>query len=120
MWVPVYVGGIYYYKAPELDKYTGKGIYKYVRKPVYSGGSYTILSLGFTTNEFGLVFAGFIWLIFSFIQCKREEGTFLKRFGKEYEQYREDVPGLVPDFYLVTRNMFLRLLGKKVEIGRVN
>lgn len=98
-WFPVFVAGIYYLKrrgaVGQAEKLVISGIYKYVRNPMYSGISFTIIGLGLMLNATGIVLAGILWFVLVFIQCKREERELKDRFGEQYIEYKKNTPLLI-------------------------
>lgn len=76
-----------------------KGIYKYVRHPMYLTSFITLLGFGFlTANWLIFLVPFFILLIFYFYKVPREEKFLVKHFGKEYEKYRKMTGGFFPKF----------------------
>jgi protein-S-isoprenylcysteine O-methyltransferase Ste14 len=72
------------------------GPYAWVRHPIYSG---LILALFGTAITLGtiLAFAGFAFMLISFVRKLKIEETWLRsQFGVEYEAYRNRVKALIP------------------------
>ncbi|MFW9970935.1 MAG: methyltransferase family protein [Candidatus Odinarchaeota archaeon] len=77
-----------------------QGVYKYIRNPMYSGG--LIATIGFC-----LVFRCIITLIIMFVytfliyrmRILEEERILLKKFGKEFEDYKKKTKKLIPFLY---------------------
>jgi protein-S-isoprenylcysteine O-methyltransferase Ste14 len=63
------------------------GVYAYVRNPMYSGISITIIGIGLILNSTGTCIASILWFALTFFQCRREEKELLHRFGEEYISY---------------------------------
>jgi protein-S-isoprenylcysteine O-methyltransferase Ste14 len=73
-----------------------KGVFSRVRHPMYLGA--LSLYLGLLVSTFSLVATG-IWvliIIFYYFNSKHEEKLLLDKFGKDYEDYRKEVPMLIP------------------------
>ena len=73
-----------------------KGVFSIVRHPIYLGA--ILLYLGLIILTFSL-FSTIVWIIiiaFYYFLSRHEEKLLLEKFGKEYEQYMEDVPMLIP------------------------
>jgi len=73
-----------------------KGVFSFVRHPVYFGSSFAIFGLVIMTLS---VFSFVIWLmviIFYYYVSHHEEKLLLAKFGKEYEDYMKKVPMLFP------------------------
>lgn len=102
-WLPFFISGIYYLgrrgAVGQSETLIDDGIYKYVRNPMYSGVSFTIIGIGLLINQTGVVFAGILWLCMAFIQCKREEKELAERFGENYIQYKNKTPMLIPNIF---------------------
>jgi len=100
MWFPIFIAGIYYLKrrgaVGQSEKLVINGIYMYVRNPMYSGISFTIIGLGLILNATGIVLAGIFWFVLVFIQCKREERELKDKFGEQYVEYKKKAPLLIP------------------------
>jgi protein-S-isoprenylcysteine O-methyltransferase Ste14 len=74
------------------------GPYAWVRHPIYSG---LILALFGTAITLGTIsaFAGFAFMLISFVRKLKIEETWLRsQFGAEYEAYQNRVPALIPRF----------------------
>ena len=72
------------------------GPYAWVRHPIYSG---LILALFGTALTLGTIsaFAGFAFMVFSFVRKLKIEETWLcSQFGAEYEAYQQRVNALIP------------------------
>jgi protein-S-isoprenylcysteine O-methyltransferase Ste14 len=80
-------------EKPEVIK---KGPFSFVRHPVYLAA--ILLYLGFLVISFSLLSA-LVWLViitFYFCIARYEERILTKEFGKEYLQYKREVPMLFP------------------------
>lgn len=74
-----------------------KGLYRWVRHPLYSAGLLFIwLTPIMTTSVFALNLGLTIYI---YIGSIFEERRLLREFGKVYAQYQRDVPRLVPRFF---------------------
>src|ERR1700675_4345694 len=74
------------------------GPYAWVRHPIYSG---LILALFGTAITLGTIsaFAGFAFMLISFVRKLKIEETWLRsQFGAEYEAYQNRVKALIPRF----------------------
>lgn len=73
-----------------------KGVFSFVRHPIYLGE--IILYLGLLALNISLA-AAFIWIIAIFFLhyiSRYEEKLLLAKFGREYEQYMQEVPMWFP------------------------
>ncbi|MCJ7666249.1 MAG: isoprenylcysteine carboxylmethyltransferase family protein [Actinobacteria bacterium] len=75
-----------------------KGIYRYVRNPMYAGLSLTLFGLGFLLQNLGVSIVGLFWLLICYFQSRREERELIKRFGDEYQNYKDKTPCFIPNF----------------------
>ncbi|MXQ55818.1 methyltransferase family protein [Shimazuella alba] len=75
------------------------GPYRYVRNPMITGVLLVQLgeSIMFTSFELLIWFFGF-WMANQIYFIWKEEPQLLKRFGPDYQEYRENVPKWVPRF----------------------
>jgi protein-S-isoprenylcysteine O-methyltransferase Ste14 len=73
-----------------------KGVFGRLRHPMYLGA--LLLYLGFLVSTFSLMAAG-IWviiIIFYYFNSKHEEKLLVDKFGKDYQDYKKEVPMLIP------------------------
>ena len=74
-----------------------QGVYRYVRNPMISGVFFVLLGEAFILRSIPIL--GWFLLFVSgnaiYIPCSEEPGL-LKRFGNNYEIYRENVPRWIP------------------------
>ncbi|MFX1559136.1 MAG: methyltransferase family protein [Promethearchaeota archaeon] len=73
------------------------GIYRYMRNPMISGVLLGLLGEAVILSSYAM----FLWFLLAFIGnhiyfIKSEEPGLLKRFGKEYAEYFENVPRWLP------------------------
>jgi protein-S-isoprenylcysteine O-methyltransferase Ste14 len=74
---------------PGADRLIIRGIYKYLRHPIYIGIIFTILGLTVASGSvFGLTFLVVVVIPLNIARAYFEEKALLKKFGKEYETYR--------------------------------
>lgn len=109
VWLPVFISGIYFLgrrgAVGQTDVLIENGIYKYVRNPMYSGISFTMIGIGLIINETGVILAGVIWLVICFIQCKREEKDLEARFKEKYVDYKSRTSMFIPNIKLAMRDL---------------
>lgn len=111
---PISILGIYFLgrrgARGQAEALKTNGIYKYVRNPMYSGASFSFLGLGLVVNETGLALLGILWLVLTFVQCKkREEKELEERFGEEYTRYRKSAPMYIPNLARLTKDVVKEL-----------
>lgn len=86
--------GIYASKGKQLVK---KGIYAKIRHPQYIG--LFLVTIGFLI-QWPSITTVLMWPILMFAYYRlslREEGDMIKKFGKEYLQYKNRVPAFIPN-----------------------
>ena len=74
------------------------GVHKYVRHPLYLGTFAFIWGLFLLMPVFSLLLVNTIITVYTLIGIYLEEDKLLAEFGKDYEIYRRNVPGLWPSF----------------------
>jgi protein-S-isoprenylcysteine O-methyltransferase Ste14 len=109
LWLPLFVSGIYYLgrrgAVGQSKQLITQGIYRYVRNPMYSGLSMTILGVGLLLNSMGVALAGILWLAMTVVQCKREEKELTKRFGESYREYKKRTHLFLPGFIKMLKSL---------------
>ena len=74
------------------------GIYKIVRHPIYSSDIVLAFGIFFIFQTFDVLLC-IIWLsVVLFFWMKLEEKSLIRKFGKEYEEYKRKVPMFIPNF----------------------
>ena len=80
----------------EQPSVIGKGVFGIVRHPIYLGA--ILFYLGLLVITFSIIATG-IWVLiitFYYFNSKHEEKLLLGKFGKDYEEYKKEVPMLIP------------------------
>ncbi len=112
IWLPIFISGFYFLgrrgAVGQSDTLRENGTYKYVRNPMYSGISFTIIGIGLILNNTGIVLAGIIWFLIAFIQCKREEKELKTRFKEDYVNYKNRTPMFIPNVKLMMMDLFVK------------
>ena len=72
------------------------GPYRLVRNPLYLGAFLIYFGILITIPSLFLAILGLIGLPLAFIGISREEKGLERRFGEDYYQYKQKVPGWVP------------------------
>ena len=83
-----------------------KGVFGIVRHPIYLGA--ILFYLGLLVLTFSII-ALVIWILiiaFHYFIAKHEERLLLEKFGNEYEEYKKEVPMLVPRIRIPLKNSF--------------
>ncbi|QUH26372.1 methyltransferase family protein [Serpentinicella alkaliphila] len=74
-----------------------EGPYKYVRNPMISGVIFILLGESILfRSKYILIWVTVFFIINNIYFITKEEPGLVKRFGKEYELYRENVPRWIP------------------------
>lgn len=81
-------------KAPSEDKFVVPSMYKFSRHPMYLG--VLIVLWATPTMTMGHFLMASIWSIYVFIGIGYEERDMLARFGKQYQDYMQRVPQILP------------------------
>jgi len=99
--------------ATPPDKIIQRGIFTVWRHPVYLFASLTLCGIAMILRSAALFFIVIpIFIIFVSIYTIREESILIKRFGKDYINYRKNVPLLIPHVHQWLRipgSIFLRI-----------
>jgi protein-S-isoprenylcysteine O-methyltransferase Ste14 len=76
-----------------------KGLYRYVRNPMYSGVALVVAGQAWLFHSVHIaVYLACILVIVNLFVRFYEEPTLKKQFGMEYERYRASVPRWIPKF----------------------
>jgi len=77
-----------------------KGLYKYVRHPMYLGMLFLFFGLAIALNSFYGVLALIVFFIPALLyRISAEEGLLMKEFGNQYLDYMEKTKKLIPKVY---------------------
>lgn len=111
--MPMFILSVYFLgrrgAVGQSSRLTINGIYRYVRNPMYSGVSFTILGLGILLNKTAIALAGITWLCLTYVQCKREEKELAEKFGKDYVNYKNNTPLYIPKFDLIIKDLLRKV-----------
>jgi protein-S-isoprenylcysteine O-methyltransferase Ste14 len=73
------------------------GAYKYTRNPMIAGVIFIIFAEAFLLMSLGILVYGILFLFFNTLYFKfLEEPELVERFGKDYIEYRKNVPMWIP------------------------
>lgn len=74
-----------------------KGLYRYVRNPMYVAVVAVILGQGVLFGDWRLMaYGALMWLTFHAFVLAYEEPVLMQTFGKSYEDFRANVPRWIP------------------------
>ncbi|MBU0528455.1 isoprenylcysteine carboxylmethyltransferase family protein [bacterium] len=88
--------GIVFGEVRDKPEVIEKSVFKIVRHPIYLGSILLYLGLTILTCSIASTLIWVIIVIFYYYISKYEEKLLLKKFGKEYKNYMERVPMLIP------------------------
>ena len=80
-------------KAGEVYK---KGLFSKVRHPVYSGLILSMIGLSLAVYSLVFLLYALVAVIMLYWMAYYEEKHLIRRFGKKYLKYKEEVPMLIP------------------------
>ena len=72
------------------------GVYSIVRHPQYLGGLLAHLGISILLSAFYSLLLTPMIIALVYLISGKEEKEILREFGKEYEDYRDEVPMLIP------------------------
>jgi len=80
--------------AVSASQLVTKGLYRWMRHPLYTGGLLLIWLVPTMTLNLSIIF---IWLtLYLIVGAKLEEIRLLREFGNAYREYQRSVPMLIP------------------------
>src|SRR5882672_10536132 len=84
----------------EGHKLATTGPYAYVRHPIYTGMLGMLVATGLAISHWiALLAALVVFFIGTIIRLRSEDGLLREAFGKQYENYAQRVPAIVPGLY---------------------
>ena len=78
------------------EKIVTTGVYSIVRHPQYLGGLLAHVGISFLFSAWYSLLSIFLMVVLVYIVSRKEEEELIREFGKEYEDYKEKVPMLLP------------------------
>lgn len=112
LWLPLFlIGFLSLFPHPSegsSGRYRSSGIYHFVRKPIQSGLLVTSFGIGLILNNIGITLTCLLGWVAAFIYGKVEEKHLTQRLGKDYQQYKDRTPLLIPNFHLLFRRVWNR------------
>jgi len=76
------------------------GIHKYVRHPLYTGTFIFIWGLWILIPSASLMISNIIITVYTIIGIRFEEKKLVGEFGEAYKNYQQEVPMIIPKFYV--------------------
>jgi protein-S-isoprenylcysteine O-methyltransferase Ste14 len=87
-------------RVVERHKLIVEGPYRFVRHPIYTGMFGLVIATGLAfSRPWAILLAIAVYLIGYYIRITAEERLLSDLFKDEFEQYRNRVPGLLPNFF---------------------
>ena len=78
------------------EKIVTTGIYSIVRHPQYLGGLLAHVGISFLLSAWCSLLFTPLMAVLVYLASRKEEEELIREFGKEYEDYKEKVPMLIP------------------------
>ena len=78
------------------EKIVTSGVYSIVRHPQYLGGLLAHVGISFLLSAWYSLLSTPLIVILIYLISRKEEEELIREFGKEYEDYKEKVPMLIP------------------------
>lgn len=78
------------------EKIVTKGVYSIVRHPQYLGGLLAHVGISFLLSAWYSLLSTPLMVALIYLISKKEEEELTREFGKEYEDYKDKVPMLLP------------------------
>jgi len=78
------------------DKIVTTGVYSIVRHPQYLGGLLAHVGISFLLSARYSLFSVPFMVLLIYLISRKEERELVREFGKEYEDYKKNVPMLIP------------------------
>jgi protein-S-isoprenylcysteine O-methyltransferase Ste14 len=102
-WIYFFISAGYVHRkaalsAAKIDKIIKKGIYSHVRHPFYSADIIFAWGIFLFIPILNVLFSVIWATIIFFFWMKFEEKALIRKFGKEYEIYKKEVPMFIPSF----------------------
>jgi protein-S-isoprenylcysteine O-methyltransferase Ste14 len=75
---------------PGSDSLVARGVYRYIRHPIYLGITLTLFGLLFACGSvFGMVYLVLVVIPLNLFRAQKEEQALAERFGDHYLEYRD-------------------------------
>jgi protein-S-isoprenylcysteine O-methyltransferase Ste14 len=79
-------------------KLVTNGIYRWVRHPLYTIGSFLFISFGLMADNWFIILLGVLAFIVMAIRTPKEEANLIEKFGDEYRDYMKRTGRFLPKF----------------------
>lgn len=91
--------GKYPVSSTPPEKIILRDVYIVWRHPIYLFASITLLGAALAIRSYGMLVIFPIFMVLVYLYVFREESILLKRFGKEYQYYRNNVNLIIPHLH---------------------
>ena len=92
-----FAGGSTRTRNAGADSLVAKGPFRYVRNPLYIGNYFIALGISTISGRFFLnILTTIFYVIHYYFIIKHEESKLTNLFGKDYENYKKQVPRIIP------------------------
>lgn len=76
-----------------------RGIYRWVRHPLYSVGSSMFVAFGLMADNWFIAALGILTFILMAIRLPKEEANLIEKFGDEYREYMKTTGAFLPKLF---------------------
>lgn len=80
-------------------KLVTNGIYRYIRHPLYTFGSFMFISFGMMADSWFIAALGILTFILMAIRTPKEEANLIEKFGDEYREYMKRTGRFLPKLF---------------------
>lgn len=80
----------------KAEKVVTSGIYSTIRHPQYFGGVLSHIGITLLLSSFFSLISTPLIVLINIVLCWKEEKELIKEFGKDYTNYKKNVPMFIP------------------------
>lgn len=84
------------YQIKQKQTLTTRGIYKYIRNPIYTGMLFALTGAELVCQSYLFIVVFMVMFLWAYTRSKREEKILEEHFGKEYLNYKKRTKMLIP------------------------
>jgi len=100
------------------EKIVTTGVYSIVRHPQHLGALLAHVGISFLLSAgYSLLFTP-LMVVLIYLISRKEEKELIREFGKEYEEYKEKAPMLIPKFRKLTTNLSIGVVHLSHSLNR--
>ena len=89
-------GGIFSYPNESDNVFVRHGLYEYIRHPIYFGQILLTIGTALMVNNYLVSFLPLLTIVSNILRAKAEENDLSKRFGDEFEDYKNKSDFIIP------------------------